>query len=134
MKQWNKSKDPENQNVKYDLAAPFSNYSKEVVDIFAPGVKINSTIPKGRYKKTDGTSMASPEVAGIAAILKGCFPEITASQLKDVILSSARQYEGLMVKIKDKPKQLFSNLSKSGGVIDMMNAYRKAEQLMRVEN
>lgn len=135
MKQWSKAKDPENQNVKYDLAAPFSNYSKEVVDIFAPGVKINSTIPNGKYKKVDGTSMAAPEVAGVAAVIKAYYPEISAAQLKEVIVSSARKYDGLLVKVKDKSSRvLFSNLSKSGGVIDMMNAYKKASEVMGLEN
>ncbi|MBK8553371.1 MAG: S8 family serine peptidase [Ignavibacteria bacterium] len=86
MKKWSQEKDPENKNLKYDLAAPFSNYSKEVVDIFAPGVQINSTIPNNKYKKIDGTSMASPEVSGIAAILKSYFPNLTAQQLKEVII------------------------------------------------
>ena len=135
MKKWSQEKDPENKNVKYDLAAPFSNYSKEVVDIFAPGVQINSTIPNGKYKKIDGTSMASPEVSGIAAILKAYFPNLTAQQLKEVIVSSARQYPGLMVKIKDRSsKELFSNMSRSGGVIDMMNAYKKANELNSLQN
>lgn len=135
MKKWSQEKDPENKNVKYDLAAPFSNYSKEVVDIFAPGVQIISTIPNGKYKKIDGTSMASPEVSGIAAILKAYFPNLTAQQLKEVIVSSARQYPGLMVKVKDRSsKELFSNMSRSGGVIDMMNAYKKANELNSLQN
>ncbi|MEO8664176.1 MAG: S8 family serine peptidase [Ignavibacteria bacterium] len=134
MQKWSREKDPENFNVKYDLAAPFSNYSKEVIDIFAPGVKVNSTIPNGEYKKIDGTSMAAPEVAGVAAVLKAYYPDLTAAQLKDVILSSARKYPGLMVKVKDKPKELFSNMSKSGGVVDMMNAFKKAAELKSLQN
>lgn len=134
MKKWSQKQDPENKNLKYDLAAPFSNYSKEVVDIFAPGVQINSTVPNNKYKKVDGTSMAAPEVSGIAAVLKSYFPNLTAQQLKEVILSSARQYPGLTVKVKDKPKELFSNMSKSGGVIDMMNAYKKAGEINNLQN
>ena len=110
MKKWSQEKDPENKNVKFDLSAPFSNFSKEAVDIFAPGVQINSTVPNNKYKKIDGTSMASPEVTGIAAILKSYFPNLTAQQLKEVIISSARQYPGLMVKVKDRStKESFSN-------------------------
>lgn len=134
MQKWSKEKDPENFNVKYDLAAPFSNYSKDVVDIFAPGVKINSTIPNGKYKMIDGTSMASPEVAGIAAILKAYYPGLTASQLKDAIMSSARQYPGLMVKVKEGPRVPFSSMSRSGGVIDVMNAFKKAGEISRAIN
>ena len=130
MKQWDESKDPENKNLKYDLSAPFSNYSREVIDIFAPGVQINSTIPEGKYKKIDGTSMAAPVVAGVAAVVKSYYPNLSASQLKDAIVSSARQYDGLKVKVKGKSgKELFSKLSKSGGVVDLINAYRKAGEI-----
>ncbi len=135
MKQWSQKMDPENYNVKFDLAAPFSNYSKTVVDIFAPGVKINSTIPNGKYKRIDGTSMAAPEVSGIAAVLKSYFPGITANQLKEAIVSSARQYDGLKVKLKDKmSKEYFSSISKSGGVVDLMNAYKKASEIISMQN
>ena len=130
MKQWNIEKDPENLNSKYDLAAPFSNYSDEVIDIFAPGADINSTVPGAGYKKLSGTSMAAPVVSGVAAILKSYFPQLSASQLKDVIVSSARQYEGLKVKLRRNPvKVLFSDLSKSGGVIDLINAFKRAGEV-----
>ncbi|MBK6536663.1 MAG: S8 family serine peptidase [Ignavibacteria bacterium] len=130
MKQWNIEKDPENLNSKYDLAAPFSNYSDEVIDIFAPGADINSTVPGAGYKKLSGTSMAAPVVSGVAAILKSYFPQLSASQLKDVIVSSARQYGGLKVKLRRNPgKVLFSDLSKSGGVIDLINAFKRAGEV-----
>ena len=135
MKQWNIEKDPENLNSKYDLAAPFSNYSNEVIDIFAPGADINSTVPGAGYKKLSGTSMAAPVVSGVAAILKSYFPQLSAAQLKDVIVSSARQYGGLKVKLRGNPgKVLFSDLSKSGGVIDLINAYKKAGEVSGMPN
>ncbi len=135
MKQWNIEKDPENLNSKYDLAAPFSNYSDEVIDIFAPGADINSTVPGAGYKKLSGTSMAAPVVSGVAAILKSYFPQLSASQLKDVIVSSARQYEGLKVKLRGNPgKVLFTELSKSGGVIDLINAFKRAGEVSGMHN
>ena len=135
MKQWNIEKDPENLNSKYDLAAPFSNYSDEVIDIFAPGVDINSTVPGDSYKKLSGTSMAAPVVSGVAAILKSYFPQLSASQLKDVIVSSARKYAGLKVKLRGNPgKVLFSGLSKSGGVIDLINAFKRAGEVSGMQN
>ena len=135
MKQWNIEKDPENLNSKYDLAAPFSNYSDEVIDIFAPGVDINSTVPGDSYKKLSGTSMAAPVVSGVAAILKSYFPQLSASQLKDVIVLSARKYAGLKVKLRGNPgKVLFSGLSKSGGVIDLINAFKRAGEVSGMQN
>lgn len=134
MKKWSSKKDPENKNLRYDLAAPFSNYSNTVVDIFAPGVQINSTIPGGKYKMIDGTSMASPEVAGVAAVIKAYYPDLTAAQLKDIIISSARLYPDLMVRVKDGPKKLFSNMSKSGGVVDLMSAFKKAGEVSVIQN
>ena len=104
--------------------------SDEVIDIFAPGADINSTVPGASYKKLSGTSMAAPVVSGVAAILKSYFPQLSASQLKDVIVSSARQYEGLKVKLRRNPvKVLFSDLSKSGGVIDLINAFKRAGEV-----
>jgi hypothetical protein len=74
--------------------------------------------------------MAAPVVSGVAAILKSYFPQLSASQLKDVIVSSARQYEGLKVKLRRNPvKVLFSDLSKSGGVIDLINAFKRAGEV-----
>lgn len=135
MKQWNEKKDPENENSKYDLAASFSNYSGEVVDVFAPGARINSTAPGNKYKVISGTSMAAPVVSGIAAVLKSYYPQLTAAQLKESILSSTRQYENLNVKIKGKPyKVRFSELSKSGGVADLISAFRKAGELAAIQN
>lgn len=130
MKQWSEAKDPDDLAGHYDLAASFSNYSGKIVDVFAPGVEINSSYPGATYKHESGTSMASPEVTGIAANLKAYFPNLTASQIKEIIISSARTYPGLDVKVKGKNSRVpFSELSKSGGVIDMLNAYKRAYEL-----
>ena len=135
MKKWSIEKDPANLNAKYDLAAPFSNYSKEVIDIFAPGADINSTVPDNSYKRLSGTSMAAPVVSGVAAVLKAYYPQLNASQLKDIIISSARQYEGLKVKLRGKSdKELFSDLSKSGGVVDLINAFKRAGEISGIQN
>lgn len=127
MKEWSKEKDPEDYTGHFDLAAQFSNYSSKIVDVFAPGVQINSCYPNQLYKRQDGTSMASPEVTGIAANLKAYFPNLTAAQMKEIITSSARTYPGLEVRVKGKNSKVpFSSLSRSGGVVDMMNAFKRA--------
>ena len=127
MKEWSQAKDPEDFAGRFDLAASFSNYSDKVVDVFAPGLQINSSYPNPKYKKLDGTSMSAPEVSGVAANLKAYFPNLTAAQIKEIIVSSARTYPGLNVKVKGKNSRVpFSELSKSGGVVDMLNAYKRA--------
>lgn len=132
MKEWSKEKDPEDLAGHFDLAASFSNYSDKIVDVFAPGVEINSCYPNPQYKHESGTSMASPEVAGIAANLKAFFPTLTATQMKDIITNSARTYPGLQVKVKGKNSKVsFSSLSKSGGVVDMMNAFKRAQEFVQ---
>ncbi len=128
MKSWNSEKDPDNLAGGFDLVASFSNFSAKVVDLFAPGLEINSTVPGGNYKRESGTSMAAPEVTGCAAILKGYFPDADARELKILLTGSVRKYEGLSVKIKDsKSKVLFSSLSKTGGVIDVYEAFLMAK-------
>ena len=129
MKEWSKEKDPDDLAGHFDLAASFSNYSDKVVDVFAPGVEINSSYPDPLYKRQGGTSMAAPEVTGIAANLKAFFPNLNASQIKEIISSSVRTYPGLHVKVKGKNSKVpFAGLSKSGGVVDMMNAFRRAQE------
>jgi cell wall-associated protease len=129
MKKWSEEKDPDNITDGYDLAASFSNYSGKVVDLFAPGMEINSTVPGGKYERMSGTSMASPEVTGCAAIIKGFFPNLNAKEIKIILTSTVRKYDGLKVKMReDKAKVLFSSLSKTGGVIDVFNAYKMAKE------
>mgnify|MGYP002622776520 CR=1 FL=1 len=128
MKQYNEDKDPDELSSGYDLVAPFSNYSGTVVDLFAPGLEINSTVPGNKYERISGTSMASPEAAGIAAVIKAYFPHLTPQQIKETLVNSVRKYDGLKVKIRGRSgKVTFSDLSKSGGVIDLMNAYEYAK-------
>ncbi|MDD5361245.1 MAG: S8 family serine peptidase [Ignavibacteria bacterium] len=126
MKQWNKEKDPLNKNRKFDLAASFSNFSENVVDVFAPGIEINSTVPNGGYMSLSGTSMASPETAGVAAIIKGYFPNLTAAQIKDILTKSSRKYNGVEVKTNELGRVDFARLSKTGGIVDAYNAFKMA--------
>jgi subtilisin family serine protease len=129
MKQWNADKDPANLTRKYDLAASFSNFSGNVVDLYSPGVEVNSTVPGGKYQRLGGTSMAAPNAAGVAAIIKGYFPDLTAAQLKDILMKSSRKYTGLSVKTKELGKVDFATLSRTGGVIDAYNAFMMAKDM-----
>jgi len=111
------------------LAASFSNYGKNSVDVFAPGVKIYSTAPDNEYRDAQGTSMASPVTAGVAALLLSYFPNLTPKDIREIIIESSRKFEGLMViKPGTKDEQTdFSNLSVSGGIVNAYTAVRLAD-------
>jgi len=126
-------------SVNYDenLPASFSNYGKSNVDIFAPGVKIYSTFPKNEYKAISGTSMASPEVAGIAALVRSYYPQLSASQVKHIIMNSGTELDMEVIlpgsKSEEKPngkKVKFSSLSISGKVANAYNALVLAEKMV----
>lgn len=72
-----------------DAQAPFSNTGPHI-DVAAPGVQIRSTLWNDGYGTKSGTSMASPHVAGVAALILSCNPNQTASQVGDVIRGTAR--------------------------------------------
>ncbi|MFM8635388.1 MAG: S8 family serine peptidase, partial [Planctomycetia bacterium] len=78
--------------------ASFSNYGATTVDIGAPGVSINSTLPGGGYGAYSGTSMATPHVAGSVALYASAYPQASASAIRDAILSSARPTTSLVGK------------------------------------
>src|SRR5690606_27359139 len=71
------------------LPAYFSNFGKNSVDIFAPGVNIHSTFPHQSYGTISGTSMAAPVVSGVAALLWGLDPKLKAQELKNIITETA---------------------------------------------
>lgn len=83
------SSDPSSSS---SIAADFSSYGQKQVDVFAPGVKIYSTIPGGNnYGNLKGTSMATPIVTGLAALLKSYYPQLSAIDLKNIIEQSVSQ-------------------------------------------
>lgn len=114
-----------------DLLAEFSNYGYRSVDVFAPGVKINSTVPGSKYKDQQGTSMASPVVAGLAALIRSYYPDLTAAQVKDVILKSVTKVDQ-KVKIKGESgsKRVYlDEISVSGGIVNAYKAVVEANKL-----
>jgi subtilisin family serine protease len=112
------------------LAATFSNYGSERVDLFAPGVDILSTVPGGGYDREDGTSMAAPVVTGVAALLMAYHPDLTPADVRRILMESATRYADRSVA---RPGQgggdvLFGALSAAGGVVNAYEALRLAEQ------
>jgi len=113
------------------LAAPFSNWGKGQVDVFAPGSQILSTIPGGGYERNSGTSMAAPVVSGVAALLMSYFPNLTALQVKQIILDSSTRYPDQMVVRPgtENERVRFSDLSTTGGIVNVYAAFQMAERM-----
>ncbi len=113
-----------------DLLANFSNYGYKSVDIFAPGVAIHSTMPDNKYKDQQGTSMAAPVVSGLAALLRAYYPELTAKEVKDIILKSAVKIDQ-KVKVQQEgssKKVYLDEISVSGGIANAYNAIVEANR------
>ena len=107
------------------ITASFSNYGKEQVDVFAPGVKIYSSIPgRTTYGNAQGTSMACPVVVGIAAFLLEYFPGLTPQQIVYCIDKSAQAPANTVKKPGSDDMVPLSDISKSGGIV---NAYEAAK-------
>ncbi|MCC4212216.1 S8 family peptidase [Leeuwenhoekiella parthenopeia] len=117
-------------NYKYSgkLVASFSNYGKSNVDVFAPGVQIWSTVPGNEYEFLQGTSMAAPNVAGVAAMLRSYYPQFSAAQIKQIIMQSGIT-SNIQVSAGGDADVIkpFSALSKSGEMVNMYNAFKMAE-------
>lgn len=124
-------------NYDENLPASFSNYGKINVDIFAPGVQIHSTTPENGYAKFSGTSMAAPSTAGVAALIRSYYPELTANQVKMIIMNSGTKIDLQVVKpgsqSQENPKGEmvpFSDLSVTGRVVNANNAIQMADRIV----
>ena len=119
-----------------EIAAPFSNYGKKTVDLFSPGVDIYSTLPENKYGDLSGTSMACPVAAGVAAVLKSYYPELTAVQIKKILIkSSIKKYEDKkVIKPGTKDEMVnFDELSKTAGIINLYEAVKMAQGMVKVK-
>lgn len=108
-----------------------SNYGKESVDIFAPGSDIYSTTPQSTYESHSGTSMASPVVAGAAALLMSYFPNLSALQVKKILLDTAVKPKMKVYKPGSEDEVDFSKLSRTGGIVNIYEAVKKAESVSK---
>lgn len=109
------------------LTANFSNYGRNSVDVFAPGVKIYSTVPGGNtYRDLQGTSMASPVVAGLAALILEYFPGLSAKQVKMVIEKSAQKPLAKVRNPGTGEEVNLTELARSGGIVNAYEALKLA--------
>jgi cell wall-associated protease len=105
-----------------NIPAVFSNYAKKNVDVFAPGVDIESTIPNNKYAEFSGTSMASPVTAGVCALIRSYFPELTAEQVKAIVMKTVTPVKVKVLKPGTKDLVKFKELCISGGVVNTYQA------------
>jgi subtilisin family serine protease len=118
-----------------NFIANFSNYGNQTVDIFAPGVDIYSTMPDNKYKFQEGTSMASPVVAGTAALIMAYYPELSPQQVRQLILDHSVKYPNQEViqphegNPNESERVFFPELSVSDGVVNVYEALKAAEKL-----
>lgn len=113
-----------------ELLASYSNYGKINVDVFAPGTDIYSTYPNNEYEFSPGTSMAAPAVAGVAALLFSQYPNLTASQVKKIILQSGLPIKAKVVLGGDNSKTAtLQSISVSGKIVNAYNALIMASKV-----
>jgi subtilisin family serine protease len=114
------------------IVARFSNFGKLNVDVFAPGVKIYASTPNNTYKFLQGTSMASPNVAGVAALIRSYYPKLSAKQVKHILMDSGVAITTDVI-VGGKPADVrpFANLSQSGKIVNAYNALLMAEKMSK---
>jgi cell wall-associated protease len=127
------SSDPK---ISGSITADFSNYGKRNVEVFAPGVRIYSTMPgKHNYGNLKGTSMSTPIVTGLAALIRSYYPDLSAAQVKKVIEESVMKPDADIISIKpgsENERLPFNLLSRTGGIINAYNAVADADTVKAV--
>jgi subtilisin family serine protease len=123
---------------KKEFVSDYSNYGKKSVDIFAPGENIITCTPENKYDIASGTSFSAPVVSGAAALIKSYYPNLTAAEIKDILLKSSL-HDDIMVLLpgsnpKDKNYVKFGSLSASGGLVNVYSALQMAEKVNSKKN
>ena len=124
--------------------SPLSNYGREQVDLFAPGMMIYAACPGDTYMMGTGTALSAGTVAGVAALVKGYYPELAADDIRRLLIESATSRRGEEV-VKSKmflgryatDVFLFDELCAAGGIVNAYNAVVAAERITnakRVQN
>lgn len=120
-----------------NVVAPFSNFGKINVDVFAPGEEIYATVPNNKYKYLQGTSMASPNAAGVAALIRSYYPKLKAAQVKQILIDSGVALPSMIILGENpnpdqKPVAVSSaESSKSAKMVNAYNALLMAEKMSK---
>lgn len=126
-----------NKQYGENVVAPFSNFGKINVDVFAPGEEIYATVPNNKYKYLQGTSMASPNAAGVAALIRSYYPKLKAAQVKKILMESGVELPSMVVLGEsenpgEKPKAVSSvESSKTAKMVNAYNALLMAEKMSK---
>lgn len=99
-----------------DKLASFSNYGATSVDLAAPGVSIYSTVAGGGYASFSGTSMATPHVAGAAALLLSAEPGLSPTEIKDRLMGTADPLSVLSGKVVSGARLNVDNAVRAGSL------------------
>jgi cell wall-associated protease len=124
-------------NYKVDkfIKLDYSSYGSIDVDIFAPGTDIHTTLPKNKYTEdSNGTSSAGAITSGVAALMRSYYPDLTASQVKHILMDSGIEYTlEVSTPTEEDPDKTtpFNQLSKSGKVLNAYNALIMAERISK---
>lgn len=113
------------------VVAEFSNYGSFNVDVFAPGEEIYATVPNNKFKYEQGTSMASPNAAGVAALIRSYYPKLSASEVKQILMDSGTPLPEKVDLGETHEKKSAANSSKSGKMVNAYNALLMAEQMSK---
>ena len=115
-----------------EMLATFSNYGNNNVDVFAPGDDVYSTMPNNKYDYQGGTSMASPNVAGVAALIWSQYPKLSASQVKKILMKSGLPIKAKVVLGGNAEKiSTLEEISTSGKIVNAYNALLLAAQVSK---
>jgi cell wall-associated protease len=126
-----------NKEYGENVVAPFSNFGKINVDVFAPGEEIYATVPNNKYKYLQGTSMASPNAAGVAALIRSYYPKLKASEIKRILMESGVALPSMVVlgespNPDDKAAPVSSTeSSKTAKMVNAYNALLMAEKMSK---
>ncbi len=110
-----------------NMVAAFSNWGAHNMNVFAPGEDIYSTVPGGEYQDNSGTSMAAPVVSGMAAVIISYYPNLSAEQVKYIILESATKAKNKVYCPGSNSKVKLKKLCSTGGIVNLYQALKLAE-------
>ncbi|WP_286971499.1 S8 family peptidase [Flavobacterium sp. UBA4854] len=126
-----------NKSYGENVVASFSNFGKINVDVFAPGEEIYATVPNNKYKYLQGTSMASPNAAGVAALIRSYYPKLKAAQVKKILMDSGVALPSMVVLGKSEnpsektPAVSSVESSKTAKMVNAYNALLMAEKMSK---